>query len=548
MGKSKTSAIALFCVAMMLTACSRTPSVAEQSEKIGKTATPAQAKVSAPGTYPIVAEKETLKVFTAQDPYVEDLTTNEFTKWYEEKTNIKVDWTVSPQPIEEKVNITLAGGNLPDVFMMSKITPSQLVSMGSQGVFLPLNDLIDRYAPNIKKMMTQAPYLKEYMVAPDGKIYGLPSMNEVLHSTMPKKLWIYKPWLDELKLKVPTTLEEFRNVMLAFKAKDSKIVPLAGANTANNDPVSYFMQSFIYYDDANYLQKNGNKVEFVADKPEYKQGLMYLNSLVKDKTLQAESFIQDRKALTALAEAPEGSKLGAATSLFWGHFTVKRGDEYVPVPILAGPDGKRYGMDRGFVPTQQGAFVITKDAKNPEAAIRWIDWFYSTENKYKDSWSSTWGKEGVGWKRAEAGVKAVTGEPATYQALIPFGTKTNIRWSQLAPTFESTSGSDYAAVSPTDKTEERLYKATVELYKPFSAIERKVPFMFFSGEDLSLNGDLFRNISNVVKQFQVKFITGALSLENEKDWNDYIKELNAAGLKQYIEIYQRNLDAAQKVK
>ncbi|WP_282939113.1 extracellular solute-binding protein [Paenibacillus sp. RC67] len=505
--------------------------------------------LTAPGTFPIVKNKETMKVYVVGDPNIEDLTTNDFTKFYEDKTNIHVDWTVVPQSAkEEKLQVTIAGGDLPDVFMNAGISASQLVALGSQGVFQPLNELIDKYAPHIKKVMEEAPYVKQYMYAQDGNIYGIPNVGEVVHSTMPKKMWINKAWLDKLGLQVPTTTDEFYNVLKAFKQMDPKAVPLAGANAANNEPDAFLMQSFVYYEKGNYVELNNGKVEFSASKPGYKNGLLYMRKLVQEGLLQPESFIQDRKALTALAEDPAGSRLGAATALYWGQFTIDNGPsgrykDYVPVPVLAGPNGERFGYDRGFAPIP-GAFVITKDAKDPIAAIRWLDWLYDERVGIQEGTTSSWGKEGTGWKRPAEGVMGLNGKQALVEPIVPFGTKTNIRWGQTAARFTARDVQEGGVVTKDSQLEAKLLDITNKYYKPYAAPDKRVPFMFMSGDHLTKYGDVTKNIQNTVQQFMLKFITGNLDID--KDWDKYLKELDNAGLQQYLQILQSNYDKTKK--
>ncbi|MDB5083167.1 MAG: transporter substrate-binding protein [Bacilli bacterium] len=513
------------------------------------------------GTYPIVSQKETLKVLTKQEPYVEDYNTNDFTKFLENKTNIHVDWQVIPAAdAKTKIQVQLAGGQLPDIFMNDSLSDSQIVDYGTQGVFIPLNQLIDKYAPNIKKMMDQNPNLKQYMVAPDGNIYNIPDVGGVLHTAMPKKMWIYKPWLDKLGLKVPTTTAELYNVLKAFKTQDpngkGNEIPLSGAsanapvNASNNEPESFIMQSFIYYDRTTYLYLNNGQVQFSADKPAFRDGVKYMRQLVQDGLLQPEAFTQDRKALTALAEDPSGDRLGAATSLYWGHFTIDNGPsgrykDYVAVPVLAGPDGKRYGYDRGY-PVTAGGFAIAKDCKDPIAAIRWMDYFYNEQAQLDEGWSPYWGQIGVGWKKPDAGIKGIDGRTPTYEAIIPFGTKTNSRWSQTNPGYQTPDYILSEAATPASENEVRLFDATNQLYKPYSDAQQQVPHMFFSDEDLAKNGDLQKNLDNIVQQFLIKFATGNLDVNNDSDWNKYLKELDNAGLKQYVQIYQDNYAKLKK--
>ncbi|MEM7032854.1 MAG: extracellular solute-binding protein [Chloroflexota bacterium] len=114
--------------------------------------------VTAPGTFPIVEEKVSLRVLMVQHPLVEDFETNEFTKWYEEKTNVHIDWELVPSSgATEKLNLVLASGDLPDVIMDFTVSPAQQTIYGTQGLFLPLNDLIEEYGVETKKMFDASP-------------------------------------------------------------------------------------------------------------------------------------------------------------------------------------------------------------------------------------------------------------------------------------------------------------------------------------------------------------------------------------------------------
>ncbi|NHN29830.1 extracellular solute-binding protein [Paenibacillus agricola] len=537
---------------LVLSACSEA-----NKETVSTAENTSEAKINPAGQYPISNDKINLKVLTQQDVNVENLETNDFTKWYESKTNVHVEWEVVPKSAAaEKLQVKLAGGDLPEVFMSAGITDSQLVAYGSQGLFMPLNDLIDKYAPNVKKMMKNSPWLDQYMYTPDGKIYSIPNVGETFHATMPKKMFIYKPWLDKLGLKMPTTTEELYNVLMAFKTKDpngngkADEIPLSGANgttNSNNEPESFIMQSFVYYDKTTYLMVDKGLIEFAADKPGYKEGLKYMHKLVQGGLLQPDAFIQDRKALTALAEDPAGSRLGAGTALYWGNMAIDNGPsgrykDYAAVPILKGPDGQVFGFDRGHVPSA-GAFVITRNNKNPEASMRWIDWFFDEHAKLNEGWSDYLGQEGVGWKKPDAGLKGIDGRPATYQMIMPFGTKNNNRWTQTAPRYQDEAFRMSLAATPEAETEVRLQAITKELYKPYSKAEMQVPHMFFKEEDLMQFGDIQKNISTVVQDFMLKFVTGSLDID--KDWNKYTQELDNAGLQQYLKIVR---DSYSKIK
>ena len=62
------------------------------------------------------------------------------------------------------------------------------MTYGKQGVLIPLNGLIDQYAPNLKAMMDKKPYLKEAMTAPDGNIYGSRASTNATTARSPRNL------------------------------------------------------------------------------------------------------------------------------------------------------------------------------------------------------------------------------------------------------------------------------------------------------------------------------------------------------------------------
>ena len=91
-----------------------------------------------------------------------------------------------------------------------------VIKYASQGMLIPLEDMIDEYMPNLKKILDENPQYRKQITAPDGHIYSLPTINE-LNPTTHDKWFINKTWLDNLGLEVPTTKEELEQVLLAFK-------------------------------------------------------------------------------------------------------------------------------------------------------------------------------------------------------------------------------------------------------------------------------------------------------------------------------------------
>src|SRR5690606_1809789 len=118
---------------------------------------------------------------------------------YEKMSNMKIKFDLIPfDSLTEKRNLILAGGDYPDAFYSARLGSADLMRYGQQGVFIKLNDLIDEYAPNFKKLLDTYPDLRKGLTMPDGNIYSFPSFYDpdFLPMLIGTPLWIKQEWLE----------------------------------------------------------------------------------------------------------------------------------------------------------------------------------------------------------------------------------------------------------------------------------------------------------------------------------------------------------------
>lgn len=501
------------------------------------------------GLFPLSPEKTTLTVLTSSNGSVEDFNTNEFTKWYEDKTNVHVEWQ-TVQEADTQVNLAVASGELPDIILGAGLPLGQQAIYGEQGVFLALNDLIEKYGIETKRVFNLYPKAKEAATTPSGNIYGLPEVNDCYHCTMSHKMWIYQPWLDKLGLKMPTTTEEFAAVLKAFKEGDPN-----GNGTADEQGIvqskddtwhsgwdNFLMNAFLISPgDSDRVLKDG-KIQVTFDKPEWQDGLRYMHSLYKDGLISPDSFTQDTAALRRAAQNPDmivgAYQGGAANSIVSA--SDKRFAEYVAVPPLKGPKGVQVTPYQGVYPFGLGKCIVTKAAKDPALAFRWCDAQYNeTVQLY-----AYWGREGKEWRYAEEGEIGINGKPATHAALIQWGDVNNNSWMQTALSFRS----DYWRTSQKRLSdvdlEVHLYEQT-KLYEPYKQpLDTIVPPLYFSNEEATELGNIEAPITQYVDEMLARFIVGDADID--KEWDTYIQTLEQMGLPRYIELYQGAYDAKYK--
>lgn len=547
----KTVFSALTAFSILLAGCSADKGQAEGDNKKDEGASAIE--LTAPGTYPLVKEKTTLKVMVRGNPLVENFSTNEFTKWYEEKTNVHIEWEVVPeQSMQEKLNLVLASEDYPDVIMGLNISPSQQMIYGSQGAFIPLNDLIEKQGSQTKKLFESNPDLKSAITALDGNIYALPEINDCYHCSMSQKMWIYEPWLKKLNLDMPTTTEEFYNVLKAFKEQDPNgngkpdEIPLAVTQKSWRSAIDGFlMNSFIYnpiYGSSyKHMFIKDGKVDVAYNKPEWKEGLRYLNRLYKEGLIAPESFTQDENQLIQIGENPDTVLLGASTGGHQGVFTQLLGDsgrwnEYKAVPPLKGPGGVQYAANdtTSFTP---GSFVITKKAKNPELALRWADGLYEEEHTLR----SVYGRPDAEWRKAKEGEQGINGKPAVWSELKSFGTVQNVNWAQTGPSNRTNDFRLSAVAKGNDDLEVILYNETKNKYEPYAPKDvSTVPPLFLTNEQASEVADLAKTLNDYVDEMIARFVIGDADLDGE--WDGYVQQLDAMNLARYLEIYQKAYD------
>ncbi len=527
--------------------------VAKATERAKPAADGGKCGVTAPGQYPIVKDRVTLTVFFPQSPFVKDMFTNEFTVKYEERTNVHIDWQLVPQQgLAEKRNLVLASGQYPDVFMAAAISREDQVQYGEQGVLIPLNDLIDNGTVHLKKVLTDFPDHREDLTSPNGKIYALGSNRRDIHTKTSQKMWINTRWREKMGLTMPTTTDEYYEALKACRDKDpngngkSDEMPLMGYADPGGVPSveGFLMCAFIYDPGGDRLMNVDGKVDVCFDKPEFKEGLTYLRKLYSEKLMDPQALTTPGADLRKLGEKEDAQVLFTVPALWPGSFqsmAAPRQKEYDAVPPLKGPKGVQL---TGWYPhgTSVGEYAITKTCKCPEVAMRWVDWLYTMEGGLE----ARIGREGKEWRRPPAGTKSYNGLPATWEALTPINEQQNFFWGQLAFPhhflhYEQSGCEDiYSPANSCANT--RLYLAS-QLYEPYVP-KAVVPPLWIPKGEVSRYAQYRTEVNGLVNQSVARFISGDLNLAG--DWDNFLKQLNQAGLKDYLAIMQRAYDAKYK--
>ena len=206
----------------------------------------------------------------------------------EEMTGITIDWQMAPYAVQtEKLGIALSSGDYADVIAGWVLGDQHLIDMGmGDQTFLPLEDLFEKYGPNMMEVLDK-PGVRASMTLPDGHIYSIPYVvaePEVFYIP-----YINAQWLDRLGLELPTTPEELKEVLIAFRDQDANgngdptdEIPFSG--DPNNLDISklagwWGVDANSGNSDYPYFALVDGKIQFNANKPEYKQFIEFFADL-----------------------------------------------------------------------------------------------------------------------------------------------------------------------------------------------------------------------------------------------------------------------------
>ncbi|MBO2944386.1 extracellular solute-binding protein [Paenibacillus sp. F411] len=493
-------------------------------------------------TFPL-AEPVTMKFFAEKsDEVKKDYNDLKYYKDLKKATNVNIEWDlVTGQNKVEKKNLMFASGDLPDVIYGAfTLSDSEIVKYGTEGSLIPLNDLIEKHAPNISQMFKDNPEFKKMATAPDGNIYSIPTVQDRESSAYNTAMVINKKWLDKLGLEVPTTTEELEQVLKAFKEGDPNgngkqdEIPLSfvyGNHARGPGPIA---GSFGIMDDPyHHTYIDNGKMVYAPSQPGYRDYVEYLNKLHQAGLIDEEVFTQNNQVYEAKIKNSEPI-IGA-----FFHFRIssvvlkERVGDYTFVPALKGPKGDQSWYTR-FINYSRSGFAITSVNKNPEIAMKWIDQSYTEQQ----SLNIFYGPEGVNWKETADGKIELL--PA------PEGMSNNAFTTMDAP---SSFGASALLKSTLDKIIlddiGKEVEQVVSLYKPTVKFENRGNLLFAPDdiEQLSIIEPDLNGKNNYIDKITAKFVINGVT---QGDWDAHLEQLKKLRAEEMINIYQRNYDATLK--
>ncbi len=319
-------------------------------------------------------------------------------------TGVTIDKEFAVGDPSEKLSFMAASGEYPD-FIYALEYSNIIVDAGG---YLRLNELIDEYGPNIKKLYGDDLGRLRYS-GDDDSIYtlGLPTVDEVLfrpesafqlqHAVLKELGYPKMETLADLEAAVETYMEKYpeingqKTLGLSLLADDWRI-KISTTNPA--------VLSTGGANDGEWYYEDGQAILHLR-RPEEREYFRWLNGMNAKGLLDPESFIQ--KYDQYQAKISEGRVLALADSL-WEY------EEAEQSLVASGMPERTYGMfplvlEEGtkyaeFRPTGYGGGYgvgISTSCEDPVAAIRFLDWMCTDEAQIL----ARWGLEGLHYREVD---------------------------------------------------------------------------------------------------------------------------------------------------
>lgn len=519
------------------------------------TASASDVELNPAGTYPIVKDGTLeMDMMMMTMPNVEDLQTNDFTKYMEEKTGIIMNFqTGTRDDYSEKVNLLLNSGDYPEL-IMSGVDASKFGT--KEGFVIQLDEyLTEENVPNYLKMMEQYGGLDITREA-DGHIYSLANINVCYHCQYGRKMWINQRYLEEMGCEIPTTTDEFYEVCQKFLEYKPDGIAVAGAATGWYSRMQdWLINAFVLmpgtsyttgYRDTVALNTDTNEIVCVALDDRYKEAMKWIRSLYDLGAIYDGDFTQTSEQLKTLINQPDEPvlcfTLGTISDGIDAAANPDFYRDYVAMAPIAGPDGTRVSFETPNPGVDRGVFFITDKCENVEAALRWVDFFYSETG---DLCSQYGAEEGVDWVLNPEGKVGLDGKPAKYEVLNLWSSETqNHDWQGLGI---RVAPADYRlgqAVDPDvdiyapDGLEKLLYDASAELYAPYAGTGniKLLDTLKLTDEESTDVSVIAVEVSKIIEETSVAFMTGAKDIDAE--WDSYVDSLDKAGLQDLLNVYE----------
>lgn len=437
----------------------------------------------------------------------------------------------------EAMNLLIAMGDLPDIVGGNQIK-QPVNEFGPQGAFMPLNELVERHAPNIKAFWDANPEIRDSILAADGNYYYIPYLPD---GEFGRAWYIRQDWLDKLGLERPGNADELYKVLTAFRDEDPN-------GNGRRDEVPFFARDWeevlrllnlwdarstgsdTYHD---FYVNNEDRVVHPYAQEAYRTGIANIAQWYREGLIDPEIFTRGSSSRDFLLSEDLGGMTHDWFASTSGYNAALEGEvegfEFVPFLPPASVSGQRYEEHRR-TPVKPDGWAISYMNEHPVETIRYFDFWFTPEGRNL----SNFGVEGKTWEM-------VDGEPTFTPEVLNSSTAVNsqmyLEGAQIYRGYRMDYRYEWQWTPQAGRDGIRLYEQNDLLIDQFLGVS-------FNPEEQRVYDRYWPSLETYMLERQQAWILG--SGDVEQDWDRYIETLNDMGYEEVIEVmnsaYRRQYD------
>lgn len=362
-----------------------------------------EAPAFVPVELPIVTEPTTFSIWYTWPPvltnFIEGPGATPFAQELEARTGVHIDYVLAnTEAANEEFSLMVASGSYTDMILGATTyynNPDQLIE---DGVAIDVAQYLD-LMPNLEAVLASNQEYKLAAYTDSGAIAECYRFEIGTEQNVGPV--IRKDWLDALGMEIPTTYDEYYDVLSAFKTEMDCEAPLLMPYTGLTN---YFSLGYGVPGDL----RNGlfyvvdGEVKYAGLEQDYYDFVTLMSKWFADGLID-----QDFLSRTTTTD-PDMGLISASDAGVWTA-NVLMFDMYgdiVDDPNFAitgtaypkkAPDAPMMYLNEAMV--ANGGYTVTTDCHDVETCLRWIDYWYSEEGTFL----ANYGLEGVSFEYDETG-------------------------------------------------------------------------------------------------------------------------------------------------
>ncbi|WP_309120291.1 extracellular solute-binding protein [Paenibacillus sp.] len=284
-------------------------------------------------------------------------------------SNAELDITWVPFNVyNEKLNVTMTSGEMPQVIMVDNPFTTSILNGIHSGMFWELTPYVDEF-PNLKRF--DEAVLNNLAI--DGKMYLVPRPRPFVRNG----LIVREDWLKKLNLEVPKTIDEFYNMLVAFRDQDPD-----GNGTADTYGIMFYEGTipadiFAWHGAPNnWKAENGTFIKDL-ETAEYREGLKFVRKLYEEQLVNEDFPVVVRnEARKNLYNNKVGASIEALDAVVpYYYFQMEETKNFFDLTAGGPIEGKAFST-----PGHYGGALIPKTSVKSEEELKQVLRYFDTQN------------------------------------------------------------------------------------------------------------------------------------------------------------------------